>query len=84
MKLELFIPDEWLNSVEEKPNLSRQQALIYLLGTLYQSGQISGGIGAKLMECSKIEFYQLLSENGFAVIDYPEEELAEEATINEV
>jgi hypothetical protein len=29
--------------------------------------------------CDRWEFYRLLSENGFAVIDYPADELAAEA-----
>ncbi|MDJ0903245.1 MAG: UPF0175 family protein [Xenococcus sp. MO_188.B8] len=84
MKLEILLPDDWLQSVNEQPNLLRQQALIYMLGTLYQSGEISGGLGAKVMGCNKIQFYQLLSEYGFAVIDYPDEELEQEAEFNEL
>ena len=84
MKLEISLPDNWLSLVNEQPNLLRQQALVYMLGTLYQSGQISGGLGAKVMGCNKIEFYQLLSEYGFAVIDYPEEELEKEAEVSDL
>jgi hypothetical protein len=33
--------------------------------------------------CGLWEFYRLLSENGFAVIDYPEDELLAEAEITD-
>ncbi|NES85704.1 MAG: hypothetical protein F6K10_32285 [Moorea sp. SIO2B7] len=52
-----------------------------MLGTLYQSGEISGGLGAKVMGFNKLYFYKLLSEYGFAVIDYPDEELEQEMVI---
>ena len=32
-----------------------------------------------MLGCDRWEFYRLLSEHGFAVIDYPEEELEQEA-----
>jgi hypothetical protein len=84
MKLEILLPDDWLKSVDEQPNLLPQQALIYMLGTLYNSGQISGGLAANVMGCNQIEFYQLLSEYGFAVIDYSEEELEQEAEVSDL
>jgi hypothetical protein len=51
------------------------------LGKLYETGRISGGFAANILGCDRWEFYRLLSENGFAVIDYPEDELAQEADV---
>jgi hypothetical protein len=53
---------------------------IYTLGKLYEAGRISGGLGAKVLGCDRWEFYRLLSDHGFAVIDYPDEELKQEAS----
>ena len=33
------------------------------------------------MGCNRWEFYELLSQPGFAVIDYPDEELEKEAEV---
>jgi len=46
---------------------------------LYEQGKISSGIGAKALGCSRFEFYRLISEHGFSVIDHDEEELQDEA-----
>ena len=53
--------------------------MIYTLGHLYEQGKISSGIGAQVLGCDRTEFYWLLSEYGFSVIDYPPDELEEEA-----
>jgi hypothetical protein len=47
-------------------------------------GRISGGFGAQILGCDRWEFYRLLSENGFAVIDYPDDELDREGTVEEI
>jgi len=36
-------------------------------------------LGAQIMGCTRWEFYRLLSENSFAVIDYDEDEWKDEA-----
>jgi hypothetical protein len=51
---------------------------------LYEMGRISGGFGAQILGCDRWEFYRLLSENGFAVIDYPDDELDREGTVEEI
>jgi predicted HTH domain antitoxin len=53
--------------------------MILALGKLYEEGKISSRIGAGILECSRFEFYRLISEQGFAVIDYTEAEFAVEA-----
>ena len=84
MKIEVVVPDELLTALEQQPEDLRQQILLYTLGSLYEAGHISGGLGARVMGCSRWEFYRLLSESGFAVIDYPEEELDREAEVGAV
>lgn len=84
MKIQVVVPDELLTTLEEEPDGLRQQILLYTLGSLYESGRISGGLAARVMGCSRWEFYRLLSESGFAVIDYPEEELEREAEVGGV
>jgi len=80
MGVQIAFPDELLIALKEDHETFQRQMLIYALGKLYDLGRISGGFGAQIMGCSRWEFYRLLSENGFAVIDYATEELEAEAT----
>lgn len=84
MKVELTLPDELLIAIKEDRNVFKKKALIYVLGKLYESGKISGGLGARALECSKIEFYRILSENGFNIIDYPDDELQKESISSKI
>jgi predicted HTH domain antitoxin len=70
--MEVAFPNELLVALREEPDGFRQKVLIYTLGKLYELGQISGGFAAQILGCDLWEFYRLLSENGFAVIDYLE------------
>ncbi|MCS7281930.1 MAG: UPF0175 family protein [Anaerolineae bacterium] len=79
MGVEVVFPDELLIALKADRETFRRSALLYTLGKLYESGRISAGLGAQVLGCDLWEFYRLLSENGFAVIDYPEEELEQEA-----
>ena len=79
MSVEVVFPEEVVLAVREQPQDFRKQVFIYTLGRLYETGRISGGLGAKVLGCDRWEFYRLLSEHGFAVIDYPDEELEQEA-----
>jgi Uncharacterised protein family (UPF0175) len=45
----------------------------------YDDGKISSGFGAQVLGCDRLEFYRLISEHCFSVIDYASEELEEEA-----
>ncbi len=78
MGVEVVFPNELLVALKEDRDTFRKQVLIYTLGKLYEAGRISGGLGAHILGCDRWEFYRLLSENGFAVIDYPDEELERE------
>ncbi len=79
MGVQIAFPDDLLIALKEDRETFQQQMLIYALGKLYELGRISGGLGAQIMGCSRWEFYRLLSDNGFAVMDYANEDLAEEA-----
>jgi hypothetical protein len=80
--MEVVFPNELLVALKEEPEGFRQKVLLYTLGKLYEQGRISGGFGAKILGCDRWEFYRLLSENGFNVIDYPDDELEREANID--
>ncbi len=83
MDVEVVFPEEVLVALREPPDAFRRRVLIYTLGKLYEAGRISGGLGAQVLGCDRWEFYRLLSENGFAVIDYAEDELEHEAEVGD-
>ena len=65
-------------SREDAPQF-QQRVMMHTLGSLYAQGKISSGLGAQVLGCNRWEFYRLLSEHGFAVLDYAEDEQADEA-----
>jgi predicted HTH domain antitoxin len=74
MSVSVVFPEELLvASREDKEQFSRR-VMIYTLGHLYQQGKISSGLGARILSCDRWQFYSLLSENGFSVIDYADDE----------
>jgi hypothetical protein len=75
----VVFPEELLVATREDREQFTRHVMIYTLGHLYEQRKISSGLGAKVLGCDRWEFYWLLSENGFAVIDYPADELEEEA-----
>ena len=79
MNVNVSFPEELLVASREDPETFSRRVTIYTLGHLYEQGKISSGIGAKILECSRVEFYRLLSENGFSIIDHNEQELQDEA-----
>ena len=84
MQVVVTFPDELLIALKEKPDSFSQKVLLYTLGKLYEMGHISGGLAAQVMKCSRWEFYHLLSQNGFAVIDYTDDELEQEALVEDI
>jgi len=78
MGIQVVFPEEMLVILREGEKEFKKRALIYTLGKLYQGGKISGGYGAQILGCTKREFYRILSEQGFPVIDLEEEEREEE------
>ena len=79
MSFNVTFPDELLVASKEDREQFTRQVMIYTLGHLYEQGKISSGLGAKVLGCDRWDFYRILSENGFSVIDYPPDELATEA-----
>lgn len=79
MSVNVVFPNEVLVATKEDRDQFIRQAMIYTLGHLYIQGKISSGLGASVLNCDRWEFYRLLSEHGFAVINYPADELAQEA-----
>ena len=72
-------PDSLLVASNEDLVRFRRRVLLYTLGPLYEQGKISSGLGAQVVGCDRWEFYSLLSQYGFSVIDYAEDEMAYEA-----
>ena len=72
-------PDALLVASKEDLEQFRRRVLVYTLGPLYEQGKISSGLGAQILGCDRWEFYTLLSQYGFSVIDYAEDEMVYEA-----
>lgn len=68
--VQVQFPDELLIIVREEREVFSQQVMLYTLGHLYTQGKISSGIAAEILGCTRAEFYRLLSQHGFSVIDY--------------
>jgi predicted HTH domain antitoxin len=79
MSVNVIFPDEVLVVAREDREQFARQSLLYTLGHLYAQGKASSGFAARILGCDRWEFYRLLTENGFAVIDYPAEEQALES-----
>jgi len=80
MSIQVLFPEELLVASREDREGFARKAVLYTLGQLYKQGKISAGIGAQVLGCDRYEFYRLLSENGFPVIDYTKDELEHEST----
>lgn len=71
-------PESILIASREDADQFKRRVMMQTLGSLYAQGKISGGFAAQVLECSLTEFYRLLTEYGFSVIDYDIEEQAYE------
>jgi predicted HTH domain antitoxin len=78
MSLFVEFPEELLVVCREEPEMFKRKVMILALGKLYQEGKISSGIASDILGCNRLEFYRLISEQGFAVIDYTETEFEQE------
>lgn len=81
MDITVTFPNVLLVATKENPEEFQRNVMVYTLSHLYQQGKISSGLAAQILGCSRWEFYRLLAEYGFAVIDYAEDELMQEAQI---
>jgi predicted HTH domain antitoxin len=79
MAVVVEFPERLLLATKSERKLFPRQVMLYTLGHFYQQGKISAGYAAQLLNCDKVTFYRLLSENGFSVIDYDETDLEMEA-----
>jgi predicted HTH domain antitoxin len=79
MAISVTFPEELLVASREDRDEFTRQVMLYTLGHLYQQGKISAGLAAHVLGSDRWEFYRLLSEHGFSVIDYPADEQAYEA-----
>lgn len=79
MGVSVVFPEELLVASRQDREEFTRRAMIYTLGQLYQQGQISSGIAARVLGCDRWEFYRLLTEHGFSVIDYAADDEAYEA-----
>ena len=79
MSVYVEFPEELLIASREEPDSFARKVMIYTLGHLYEQGKISSGTGAHVLGCDRRDFYCLLSEYGFSVIDHPDDELQCEA-----
>ena len=79
MDVHVVFPEELLIASREDPEGFARKVMIYTLGHLYEQGKISSGVAGQVLGCDRFEFYRLLSEHGFAVIDLSPEELGQEA-----
>lgn len=79
MAVMVEFPERLLLATKLEREIFPRQVMLYTLGHFYQQGKISAGYAAQLLNCDKVTFYRLLSENGFSVIDYDETDLEMEA-----
>jgi len=77
--LTVTFPDSVLVAAKQDPAHFERRVLVQTLGSLYAQGKLSSGLGAQVLGCDKWEFYRLLTEYGFSVLDYAEDEQAYEA-----
>jgi predicted HTH domain antitoxin len=75
----VVFPEELLVAAGEDRERFARQVMVYTLGQMHRQGQISAGLAARLLGCDRWAFYNLLSEHGFPVIDYPPDEQDDEA-----
>lgn len=79
MGISVVFPDELLVASKKDRGQFARQTMIWTLGHLYEQGEISSGLGARVLGCDRWEFYRLLTEYGFSVIDYAADEQEDEA-----
>ena len=82
MSVTVEFPEELLIACREEKNVFQRRVMVLTLGKLYEEGKISSGIGSEILGCDRLEFYRLISEQGFAVIDYTEAEFEQEVKVS--
>lgn len=77
--LTVHFPDSVLVAARENSVHFQRRVLVQTLGSLYAQGKLSSGLGAQVLGCDRWKFYRLLTEFGFSVLDYEEDEQTCEA-----
>lgn len=65
-------------SLELPPNVSSDEARLFLAAKLYEVGKLSLGKAAQLSGYSKSTFIELISKMGIPVVNYPADDLEHE------
>jgi len=68
-------------SLELPPNVSSDEARLFLAAKLYEVGKLSLGKATQLSGYSKSTFIELISKMGIPVINYPAEDLERELSL---
>jgi predicted HTH domain antitoxin len=68
-------------TVELPPNISSDEAKLFLAAKLLEVGKLSLGKAAKLAGYSKSTFIELVSKMGIPVVNYPAEDLEREISL---
>jgi len=84
MSVSVVFSKELLVACKEDTEQFVRRVTIYTLGHLYEQGKISSGLGAQVLGCDRREFYRLLTEYGFSVMDYAAEDQAFESQTSHV
>ncbi|MEQ8169677.1 MAG: UPF0175 family protein [Candidatus Eremiobacterota bacterium] len=74
--INIKIPSEWLIYFSSKDRLE-EEIKKFLVIEWFRVGKISSGKGAELLNISKWEFYDLLTENNLSTIDIDQNDLNE-------
>ena len=76
--VEVTFPEQLIHALKMDKETFQKEVLFFTLAKFYEQGKISAGLASNVLGCDRWEFYRLLSENGFYVIDYSDDELQEE------
>lgn len=65
-------------TIDLPPNISGEEAKLFLAAKLFEVGKLSLGQAAKLAGYSKGSFIEIISKMGIPVVNYPANELERE------
>jgi predicted HTH domain antitoxin len=78
MGITVEFPDSLVFVAREDPEQFGRDVMVHTLGRLYSSGKISAGLAAQVLRCTRLEYFQLLAEQGMPAIDHSDSELEHE------
>ncbi|MEB3229497.1 MAG: hypothetical protein VKJ64_00695 [Leptolyngbyaceae bacterium] len=65
MRIHNLFPPKLLDDISQDPSQVRQNALLYLIGILYQAGEVSQHLAAEILETEPESLPKLLRNCGF-------------------